>query len=172
MCIAYIRMGDGLDHFRIVDCLLRTQAFQNISRDQQNVLADIAEVKEFPKNSFLVLEKEKSNHLFVIVKGVASVEIALPGSPNMESVAKLTEGDVFGEFGLLGVDRRSASVRATDDMTCLLMSHEKLLELCKKDHELGFHVMGNIARTLADRLITTTRDFGNAMYQMVFTGKK
>ncbi|MFK7873007.1 MAG: cyclic nucleotide-binding domain-containing protein [Oligoflexales bacterium] len=160
-----------MEHHEIAQYLSKNSAFAGISKSQQDALADIAVASQTKESGFLVLEKEKSIHLFLIVEGSASVEIALPGSSAMESVAKLKAGDIFGEFGLLGVDRRSASVRALSDVTCLQIPHEAILDLCQKDCELGYRLMTNLARTLADRLITTTRDFGNAMYQMVFTGK-
>ena len=130
--------------------------------------AGIAKLDQTKEGGFLILEKQKSSKIFVLLKGKVSVEITIPGEDKIESIAKLGPGNLFGELAVLDVPKRTASVRVVEDCMFLTLGKNDLLELFEKDQAIGYKFMRNLAVTLAERMIFTTKDLGSAIYQILF----
>jgi CBS domain-containing protein len=86
-------------------------------------IIDRSEVKEFPENSFVFREGERSkNRLFFIIKGQAKAIAKVGGE---ESVATIRNpGSFFGVTVFLSDEPYPVSMLASKDLTCLLISLE------------------------------------------------
>lgn len=146
----------------IKTCLAQADLFDNLSDEQLDRIAAIAESAVMPKDFVLIEEKDSSNALFVVVSG--SVDIWL--NPAMVSsdakagesvkVAELLPGQVFGEIALVDQGIRSATVKTNQDNTEVLrLPSEALLELCQADLEMGYKLMKNLAADLALKMRNT-----------------
>ena len=75
----------------------------------------------------------------------------------------------FGEMALLSAtSKRSATVVATQPSRLGVISHERFLELCESDHEVGYRVFRNIAGELSNRLSRTNQDVLNLTTALSF----
>jgi CRP/FNR family transcriptional regulator, cyclic AMP receptor protein len=100
----------------------------------------------------MVAEGDLSTEMFVVVAGELEV-VKRTGEHNSVRVAMLGPGDWFGEMAILGIQPRSASVRALAPSLLLSMATEQVDRLLYradlKDYAL---LVMNIARELSRRL--------------------
>jgi CRP-like cAMP-binding protein len=110
----------------MADWLGRTVLFRDLPRDDLLTLAAVMKPEEHRARSFVVREGEPGNRLYVVVSGRLEVRRDYARGRS-EPVARLSEGDVFGEIALLEGGVRTRSVRCR--------SASVLLALDKADFE-------------------------------------
>jgi CRP-like cAMP-binding protein len=94
--------------------------FAGLSKDDQKVVAQYADEVDVPEGTKLAREGSFAYEFFAIEQGTA--EVTREGSV----LATLGPGDFFGEIGLLGADRRVASVTATSPMHLVVLTGSQL----------------------------------------------
>ena len=94
--------------------------FAGLSKDDQRVVAQYADEVDVPAGYKLAEEGRFAYEFFAIEDGTA--EVTRDGSV----LATLGPGDFFGEIGLLGADRRVASVTATSPMRLVVLTGSQL----------------------------------------------
>src|SRR6516162_9382642 len=102
-----------------VDELLATlPAFALLPEDVRGLVAGSFDVLDLPFGATIVEEGDEADAFFVLALGSARV---VKTAPNGEEVALgvLNRGDTFGEAALLEQSRRSATVRASSQVTVL-----------------------------------------------------
>ncbi|MCL6610310.1 MAG: CBS domain-containing protein [Peptococcaceae bacterium] len=91
-------------------------------------LAGHIEVKTYPRGTYVFRQGQKSLQiLFVIASGLGEVTIT-DGKGQEVVVSHRRQYDFFGETALLTGKTYGGSVRAAEDMTCLLIPREKIEE--------------------------------------------
>jgi len=126
-----------------------------ISDQAFGLLAKMATESRVSAGHVIVHQGDLGTKLFVIVKGEVRVLRQSPHG-NVE-VARMKEGDFFGEMCVLERLPRSASVHAATDTHLVLLSYatfDILFEQMPLEHH---RVLSNIARSLSARL----RDLGD-----------
>jgi CRP/FNR family cyclic AMP-dependent transcriptional regulator len=94
--------------------------FAGLSKDDQKVVAQYADEVDVPAGKVLAEEGRLAYEFFAIKDGTA--DVTLGG----QHAATLGPGDFFGEIGLLGGDRRVASVVATSPMSLVVLTGSQL----------------------------------------------
>jgi CRP/FNR family cyclic AMP-dependent transcriptional regulator len=94
--------------------------FAGLSKDDRAVVAQYADVVDVPAGTTLAAEGRFAYEFFAIREGTA--EVTREGS----ALATLGPGDFFGEIGLLGADRRVATVIATSPMELVVLTGAQL----------------------------------------------
>ena len=97
-------------------------------------LAAIAQLKSFAKDDLAVEEGKANDHLFIVYDGV--MEVMAEG----ERKSRLRTRDFFGEISLLLNIDATASVVATDDSRCLIISKHEFYNMMGEDYELALLV--------------------------------
>lgn len=126
-----------------------------ISDEAFGLLAKMATESRVSAGQVIVHQGDLGTKLFVIVKGEVRV---LRQSPHGDvEVARMKEGDFFGEMCVLERLPRSASVHAVTDTHLVLLSYATF-DIFFEQIPLEHHrVLSNIARSLSARL----RDLGD-----------
>lgn len=145
-----------------IDTLKRTDLFYNLSPEQLQLIAAIAEERTFLQNDIIFEEEDHSRDIYVIVRG--SVEVSHRNynrnlesnpdefDPDQETVvlATLGHGQSFGEISFIDGAAREATVRSLSNDTVLLaIDPQALMAQCEANPALGFFIIRNIAKDLA-----------------------
>lgn len=85
-------------------------------RDRQQVLRN-ARVQAYAPGDVVVAEGDPATRLYMIASGTASVERGEVGQ-----VGTLKPGDFFGELALIEEHGRTATVKASSDLICIVIS--------------------------------------------------
>jgi CRP-like cAMP-binding protein len=96
-------------------------------------------LRHYSRNQYIVREGEPGNACYALVSGVVSVlrrDLLIPGSEPVE-VARLHDGQFFGDYALLANRYRQASARATEDCHVYEIPRRLLRELAATYPQVG-----------------------------------
>jgi CRP-like cAMP-binding protein len=104
----------------------------------------------------LIVEGEPGDSFFVVDRG--EVEVTKRFGTRERSLARLMEGQVFGEMALLTGEPRSASVTAVSDVDVFTIDKAGFLEVLRKNPRLA----DDISTILAERQEALNQAQGDA----------
>ncbi|HSH04673.1 MAG TPA: cyclic nucleotide-binding domain-containing protein [Anaerolineae bacterium] len=145
----------------IVATLAMTEMFENLSNSQLELVAALCTRVELQAGQTLFEENDDSNELYIIIRGTIEILInpGLVGLAQGLPPARITylhQGQVLGEVALVDQGLRSATVRAVQNRTELLvLQRDRLMSLCETYPQLGFQLMRNLAADLALKIRNT-----------------
>ena len=154
----------------ISNILKLADIFYELTTTQIELVASVAEERKFQRGEIIFREQTAGRELYVIADGEVDIEIdpALVGNqPNGAPyrVATLRRGQSFGEVALVDEGIRTASARATQHETRLiLIPREKLMLLCETYPPLGYRLMRNLAADLALKIRHTDLQIREHLY--------
>ncbi len=140
-----------------VNILKQADIFYRFTAEQLKLVSSFCREQTYQLNEIIFSEGSQSNELYLIADG----EVELSVDPNLvsesfsgeyqpEVIATLRRGQSFGEISLVDPGLRSASARASQPQTRLvIIPREQLIQACKNDSQLGFRLMYNLAADLA-----------------------
>lgn len=140
--------------------LKQVDIFHRIPFDEIQLVSEICREQVMETGEVVFLEGAHSSDLYIILEGEVDI-LANPGlvstspSPGQEpvTIATLRRGQCFGEIALVDDGRRSATARAAQEHTRLMVIPGKeLTALCQANTGLGFRLMYNLAADLAHKM--------------------
>lgn len=146
-----------------VNILKQADIFYKLTPAQLEMISGVCQEKTFHTGEVVLAEGAASDELYVIAEG----EIAIQVNPALvrekqeddlhpATIATLRRGQSFGEVALVDHGLRSATAKAIQDKTrVLIIAREKLILLCETYPQLGYRLMKNLAADLALKLRTT-----------------
>jgi CRP-like cAMP-binding protein len=146
-----------------VNILKQADIFFKLTPTQLEMVSHICQERTYQTGEIIVHEGTDTNDLYVIVSGEVDIQVkpALvsdhPGADiSTVSIATLRRGQSFGEIALVDKGLRTATVRASQNKTRLLIvPREKLMLLCDTYPQLGYRLMQNLATDLALKMRST-----------------
>jgi CRP/FNR family cyclic AMP-dependent transcriptional regulator len=139
--------------------LNEVELFADLTEDQIDTIASMAETRTLQRNDVLFSEAEDANELFVVASGrIAIANKSIDGRESM--MALLERGDVFGEMPLFDRLQRSAEARALESSSVIAIPYEPL----KKHYEEQPELLWKVVALLAGRL----RNVDSALADSVF----
>lgn len=133
------------------EVLRRYPYFASISEDSLKAMAMMAEEKAIPAGAQLFNEGDPANALSIIVKGEVHIQYVL-GNGERRTVDTLGEGDLLMWSALVEPYKATAVGTASKETRLVRIEARKLRELCEKDPLIGYRLMTQIAKLLANRL--------------------
>jgi CRP/FNR family cyclic AMP-dependent transcriptional regulator len=140
-----------------VNILKQADIFYELTPTQLEMIGRLCFEKTYQNGDVIFPEGTNSDELYIIVQGEVDIQVnpALVSDKPKESyqpvtIATLRRGQSFGEIALVDNGMRSATARAVQDKTRLLIiPRDKLMQLCNTYPELGYRLMQNLAADLA-----------------------
>ncbi len=144
----------------IVNSLKQSDIFYQFTPTQLELVANLCQEVVFNNGDLIFQENSGSKELYVIAQGEVDILISRGNTGSLEkketAVARLRRGQSFGEVALVDEGLRSASARASQkDTRLLVLQREKLIILCETYPQLGYRLMYNLAADLAMKIRNT-----------------
>ena len=140
----------------LTNFLKQADIFYQFTPTQLEMLANLCEERTYAMGEIILEEGTSSKELYVITHGEVEIQVnpAVVGGPesknDMVTIATLRRGQSFGEIALVDEGLRSASVRAAQKNTRLLiLERARVMLLCETYPQLGYRLMYNLAADLA-----------------------
>lgn len=134
--------------------LRRMVLFSGLDDNQLASVSSIARFMGVPAGALLLQEGDPADSVRVIVKGRVSLTINVPGRKD-RTVTTLSKGHLLGWSALIPGSLWVASATALKPCLVVELPASKLLDLCERDFELGYHLMKNAMAAVAERLSET-----------------
>lgn len=135
--------------------LKRVPLFAGLDDAALEVLSGFVFQKTFQPGEAIVEEGHTGNGLYVIVSGRVEV-VKSEGTGRAEVLATFGPGEPFGELALLGEWKRTATVRAIDETTCVGLDRWVFLAHMERQPAIAVKMV----QFLAQRLVETDARLG------------
>ena len=107
------------------------KVFPDLIGPELDALERSAERVSFEPGETIVAEGDLADRFFVITKGEVAISRRGPDGDEVK-LARLGRGQFFGEVGILAETRRTATVRAIDDVELLALSWQEFQETLER----------------------------------------
>lgn len=137
---------------RILDTLLATSTiFSSLPKEERNRLLPHFILEEYPPRAIILEEGTLGDSLFIIKKG--EVEVYTRNQKGeVVPLAKLKEGDFFGEISLITGRPRNASVRALQPTELLRLAKENFIKIIENHPQIKEFLKEILLLRLEDKL--------------------
>lgn len=129
-----------------VELLRNIPLFCKIEPSKLKLLAFTSERLTFAEGQDLVVQGDMGDSAYVIVDGAADVIVNTPDGPL--TVAKVARNAIIGEIAIICDVPRTATVRATSELTALRISKELFFQLVTEFPQMAVEMMRELARRL------------------------
>lgn len=119
-------------------------------------LSQISTPKTFKANEYICYEGQPGNAMYIVLRGVVGVYVSNVASAQTE-VARIMAGDFFGEMSLFDNLPRSASCIALEDVICIEIGKDKLVDF--------FGACPNMAMMMLENMSGRIRRLDNELYK-------
>jgi CRP-like cAMP-binding protein len=134
-----------------LDCLAITEGMPANAIES---LARIGVWTSYPAGRVLFHEYDQHRSLHVLCGGTVALEMRVPGH-GTQRILSLGRGDLLAWSSILSSGVMTTSAIAMNDVESIDFDAKALLELCERDHEVGYHFMKQVAVALSKRLLAT-----------------
>ncbi|HON56570.1 MAG TPA: cyclic nucleotide-binding domain-containing protein [bacterium] len=141
-----------------IDILKKNQIFENLTDSELKLIENICKTQNIPENENIFEEGAPSDDIFILLKGKVAIEIQLQVKTDKAQVHTVEEGQVFGEFGLIDREARSASADTVKDSIVIRIPIDELTKLMDANPSIGYKIMKNFNKILASRIKKTTKE--------------
>lgn len=131
----------------------RIAIFAKCKKGDLKALAKSCDEMRFKKGDAICRQGEKGAAMFLITEGKAEVVEEKSGEDMM--LAELSRGAVIGELSVIDGEERTATVRATEATSCLVLTSWDLRSTIKDRPVIALDILHMVIsryRTLTDKL--------------------
>lgn len=137
-----------------LEILRQMDFFSALALEALKVFAYLCTRETFREGDYLFHQNDNDGKAFYIISGEAELVRQDGGGDSV--IRQYSEGEFLGALALLGDMRRLFSLRASTDMTCLILSRDKFSKALEQFPELTprvFRTMVESVRAWEERLI-------------------
>ncbi|MGH7408907.1 MAG: cyclic nucleotide-binding domain-containing protein [Candidatus Methylomirabilales bacterium] len=132
---------------RDVETLRNIPLFADLPTARLKLIAYTAEVVRFEPGEVIVQQGDPADAVYIIAEGEAEVWLADADGHTMR-LGTMGRHTLFGETAVLCQSRRTATVRARDQVVTFKISANVFLDLVRQSPEIGIQVMTVLAQRL------------------------
>jgi CRP/FNR family cyclic AMP-dependent transcriptional regulator len=128
--------------------------FAQLRKRELREIEHLVHRRQYKKDEVIFWQNEPGVGMYVVQSGEVGIYREY-NTPEQRPLARLSQGDFFGEMALLEDDNRSATAVALDESQLIGLFHPDLFDLFERKPELGTKVLSKLANMLAQRLRKT-----------------
>ncbi len=125
--------------------------FDGIPRAELAELGQVLRRRELPAGEILWRQGDEPLGMALIARGRVALSLALPGERAVE-LSTLGQGEILGEVPLVDGGRHSATARASEDASVLILRRADFAALVSRRHRTAFAIKRRIAGVACRRL--------------------
>jgi CRP-like cAMP-binding protein len=133
------------------EVLRRYHCFSPVSEETLKAVAVMADEAVVPANTRIYSEGDPAEILSLIVEGTVDIQQTL-GDGQRRTVDTLEPGDLLGWPAMVEPYRITCIATARTRTRLIKIPAPPLRALCARDPQLGYRIMGQVIKLLADRL--------------------
>ncbi len=131
----------------IVNFLVTIPLFHGLNNKQLKLLANRFVPRSYEAGKNIVTQGKGGEGMFVMISGRAEAVVeSSDGTKN--TVNEFVSRDFFGEVAMLDDGPRTASVIATEETECLVLTRSDFIALMKNDAEMAIEITVALAKRL------------------------
>jgi len=136
------------------ELLRRYPFFAGLTDEELVAIAKLADESSYPAESIVFREGELAEKLYVLTAGSVELIYEIPTVKGMVTtfVGSIAAGEPFGLSAFNDPYRLTATARAETPLKVIEIDAAELRALAQENCHLGYNVMLQIARALAERL--------------------
>ena len=137
------------------DDLKACELFGDLTSDELAQIAGIAQKRTYEPGELICVEQERADRLYILDQGRVRLDIHLRSSLEPDGEVTLEEvepGCVFGWSSLVKQRRFTASARALEPVSVIVVEADDLNDLFDRNAHIGFVVVKQLAEVIASRL--------------------
>lgn len=139
---------------KLKDCYL----FQGLTRRETKFLRSNVHIRDYKPGEFIFKQGDLGVGMYIIIKGSINIFVEDRSSeePEPQIIAKLNDGDFFGEAALVDSnEKRTASAIAQDQVRCIGFFKPDLFEIIERNPSTGVKIVLRLCEVLGRRLKET-----------------
>jgi CRP-like cAMP-binding protein len=122
------------------DVLGKVPLFSDVPARHVRKIAGLGSVARYDANTPIVTAGDPGEAFYVILSGRAKVQRG-----RGRAVAQLGPGSYFGEMALIDGARRSATIVAETETTCLMLTRKRFAKLLRGEPSVALALLGTLA---------------------------
>ncbi|RLC88347.1 MAG: hypothetical protein DRI37_05330 [Chloroflexi bacterium] len=134
-----------------VDVLKTADLFTGLTQEQLATITALGERHTYHKHDLIICTGEWGDTFYIVLSG--QVEVISEEVQGTSTLVVLGAGQGFGEMAVLDAGPRSATIRCVSERAeVFVIAGRRLLQLCRRESDIGQQLMYNLARDLAFKL--------------------
>lgn len=117
-------------------------------------LAAIATFVDCPPGTMIFSQGAENHHLFLLCSGRVGLDMYIPARGTVR-ILTLSRGELLAWSALIGDAHMTATAIALESVRAIAIDGTRLAALCESRHDIGYHVMRQVAWALSHRLTAT-----------------
>ncbi|MDP8269020.1 MAG: cyclic nucleotide-binding domain-containing protein [Candidatus Tenebribacter davisii] len=144
--------------------LNKVNLVQELTTSELKIFSTKLKTVKYKENEIIIEENKESDKLFILYKGEVVISKKMTMIDEREKIDKTfikiyaDDHAFFGEIGLLGLHKRTASCRAKTECTLYTIDYKDFMSICNTNPEIGFKMLLEIARKLSGLLEKNNED--------------
>lgn len=135
------------------ELLKKIELFRGLTDSELSQVASICQERSLSSGDLFAVEGEPGHEMCIIKRGLMEIELKQGQDLPPKAIIHLGTGQLIGEMSLVDHANRSATVRAIQSPTSILViNHQDFHDLCKQNSHIGYIVMKNMASDLSFKL--------------------
>lgn len=140
-----------------VDNLKKLDVFKAFSKDQLEALSKITNKKTFKKGAIVYHRGSRADQIYVVLKGMVSLNRLEPGETIGISFEKREKGELFGAACFMKPREYTLTAVCNKDTEVIAVNADKLFSLFERDPEMGYKFLKEISQIYFERYKTAKR---------------
>ncbi|MBI5208161.1 MAG: cyclic nucleotide-binding domain-containing protein [Candidatus Firestonebacteria bacterium] len=140
--------------------LSEIQILKNLNDNERNIVLERTKKEIFKKNETIFREGDHGDSLYIIIEGTVRISTFIAGIGE-ETLAILSDGEIFGEMPLIDNNLRSAHAIAHKDSILLVMTRESFLYIIDNYKNIGIKILQELINNFCLRFKNTCENLKN-----------
>lgn len=142
----------------IASLLSHFSIFRTLDEENLKDFVSMLRLRKYVVNDCIIREGDPGKNLFIILSGLVDV---LDRDGN--SIAKLRNGEVFGEMSLISGDQVGATIKVIEPTTVLYIRGQDFLKVLNRFPSLQMYFARLLSRRLAKSNVMISKEFSSGM---------